>query len=761
MKSAARFSLEKTFSLPAWLAACCLACSALVSCLKEGPIVPAGQVYDAREAIVRAHLDGVDSILVLLVDAEDSARVIRLWTGSLDTLSRMPVHVAAESEHFFFRIMGYRRGMGLCYIETLWEKESRVTLDACVSKPPTVEFVDSILEFRDQSLLHPLRIRNPGHYSGKLELTTRQPWLFPQPDTLRLDSAVAEVGTYLHIMRHIMEPGDYVGQIYLRDSTRILDSAVAKAFIPTISILGADTLDFGNIDSVKAIPIMLPFTGNRDWLPDPEASWIRIDRGWSSDDLPGKTASLTIAVDRAKLTSGRHVAVIRAIGQASRPMDSLFIVASKDDWHTALEGLVLDWLMDTVPAAEIELVGADSLTRGRPVLKTVSDAQGRFRFENLRPGNYNLITSAANRAGSVKTIMVQDFSDLIRVGVSRQAKFEAVDAGWSHRLIGRPTLIKGDIVVPSRSRAGEGQVLVFPIGSPEQKRLFPQGNLLDPVTGLSMEAAEITGDTSTLFISYPADSAIVAIRDWRTAPKPQRIKLSFPVFGIKIDGPNLAAVGRQSEKSLVLAEYRISSLALIRVYSLDAGYEFGLPDGSDREGVLKHGPRIESDSVNYYILDGTAGLPNGPGRILVKRKGSSGLDRGRVWPDVGPEKVTAMAFYHGSTNIVPTGCDFLFGDAKGVSGGMAGISASTVFYVPTPPVGDMAGLFQLDIFSGFQNLAFMVSPEADEVVVLNFMANRPIGRLSLPGPGTRIFMEVPGYLAVVVGSEIYLANLFR
>ena len=79
---------------------------------------------------------------------------------------------------------------------------------------------------------------------------------------------------------------------------------------------------------------------------------------------------------------------------------------------SALGGLVLSDAQQPLPGASVSLQSAGDAGFGRGMLgggqSAVSDGSGRFRFDHLASGRYNLVASVQSRTSATQTIVLQD-----------------------------------------------------------------------------------------------------------------------------------------------------------------------------------------------------------------------------------------------------------------------------------------------------------------------------------------------------------------
>lgn len=712
----------------------------LLSCLKDSPYNPPRRIYDPHEAIQRSHLADLDSISIRLVPVSDTNRFLEIWSGRTDSANHLPVHIASAGESFYFVVHGFRDGMGLCRIETLREEGSFLVRDQC-GPAKGAAFPDSLLDFGDTLVQLSLRINGSGGGPGLLEIRPRQAWIRTLDDTLSLVAGRETALVSLRIDRSFLAPGTHKGLVQLWGSAGLLDSIRIVAESKSIRIFPLDSLDFGPSSTSRSIAVKRPFGVPGGVRLQTSASWIAIPFLGTGGGPPGDFDTVGVDVVHAGLAPGRYTAVIRALDGNSVAMDSLPVRMEVGLPPGNIRGTVID-AKTGAPLADATL--SLSLTMdGESHRIAHSDLRGRFDFGEVDSGFYYLTSRHPARFWTMQFVLLgRDGVDLT-VPFLPAAEFQAVETDWNPGAIGPVTLVDGALFATSRGSVAE--MLAVPIRNPGGRRIFPlpsfTGNTAFGFAPFEMLAIE----SLSVFISLPADSAIIQVKDWFGASIRRQFTLPFQPFGICRFGHELVTVGAQGNR-LILGRLDLYNMTLLSMDTLPAsvaGSALGWASGGNPD----KGPRIlVSPGGKYCILAG--GLAGAPDLAVTGSLEPGTVRKVELFPagsgtlhDVVFQEF--MLYVSSSTGILkPKDLD-IFGGSL----------------VPFKPVGYVNRITFAD--RGRLEAYGFATTATDTVVVLHSRLERAAGRMVLPGglPGKSVAADgKSGAVVTTDGRRIYMAD---
>ncbi len=115
-----------------WLKAClCSLALSATACLEDHPVLDHSSVLDPRTILARDSLvTALDSVLITLVDVDDTNHVVPVWDGRLDSLHRLALHLGGDGEEFRLEVRGFK-GKRLCYSESYRNGSRTLVRNSC------------------------------------------------------------------------------------------------------------------------------------------------------------------------------------------------------------------------------------------------------------------------------------------------------------------------------------------------------------------------------------------------------------------------------------------------------------------------------------------------------------------------------------------------------------------------------------------------------------------------------------------------------
>jgi hypothetical protein len=467
-----------------------------------------------------------------------------------------------------------------------------------------------------------------------------------------------------------------------------------------------DTLGFGSVDSVKALPIgFAPGSKEGDFEVTSSLPWIQAHPGTFHGNAD---TVIAISADRSGVAAGdyRGDVVLKASGKA---LDTVVLTVTVPKPVGRIQGTLIDW-RDSVAQSGLTV----TLDGKEPGL--LSDSMGGFESTDLDTGAHVLSVTGTGRLGRIDTFTLAGPGTMHRrFIVAPAAGFKTVNIGWSHHA-GHAFAAGGYGFVPSVDLDQAGSVMAFPLDnpSPSLQKFFPQGNDDgDPDFPEYFEAGEVVGDGETLYLAYPEGSRLVRIGNWKSAPGNRSVTLPFQPGGLLLDGRKLMALGRLADSTLVLAEFDAADLSLKRMDKLEGfRWDGALPD--------RRCPKLAAFGDEYFAVDGNG--PDVKGSLLRIGRESRLVQKSVTIPDAS---INDLAIHDGMiyvTSMSSSTKTLRIYDADLAEAGSIATGENTdrIAFATEGPLLDY----------GF------VTTDNDAILAIHPLSRKPVGRLILPG-GTR------------------------
>lgn len=572
-----------------------LVLAGLSGCFRENPVVQPGHVYDPSLEITRTHLEPYDSSAVKLVDKADSNRVILLWSGRADTLSRIPTYVAGAGEAFFYRIEGYKAGRGLCHAEDLDQGRRVVRWDSCGKSAFRLRFSPAVLALEEGRPQAGLQIAGADTLGAPVTLSAPE-WLAMETSTLRFAEAGAAHAVGYRVRWELLPPGrPEHGWIRFSAGAGGIDSLAVVARRKPVDWLGMDSLDLGPFAVETTIAVTVPFRAGPDWLKVPAAPWLSVaPEGGQMAGIQGARIGLRIGVARERLPAvPRSAASLIAYGDSGRVVDSLVVEATNSEF-AAVVGKVVDWSTGLpLPGIKVTLPSGS--------LSASTDAQGRFSIIGAAQGRQLVSVALDDGIGAIDSVGVDwaGYGDVGTIAVSPRSPLAL------HPWPGMATqgLVNGwdsDGAFHLAFSGNEEAVWSFnimPDGRSEFVKELQLGANPRPGQARFGEMAWHLASTSHI-LSLPLERKIMLAGSKVLGTV--EATLPFHPFGFLVENERLYSSGKFSDGRVVMATLSLPDLIPIRMDSL--------PEEDTVHFALLNGPRMAQDATYRYLVEGASDM---------------------------------------------------------------------------------------------------------------------------------------------------------